>query len=957
MAPAHYLKMAQLSSIRCACPKTTPQFLLSARRRLRSTIITLATICLTTQAALGDDGSTTRSATQPDVGPTLEKKVFGKGDTLTSILKESRVADEDIQDATHLLGREVKLNQIPVGQTLDLYLDESVNNNGHKAKMLGLILHRTGERHWAIVRSLTQKLVLQKLSQPQATTAIHSSLDLTRSTESNGSFTHTITLRQGQTLISLLRSSGLSERDVGEAIKTLAPQLDLRSLPVNQRFTLKIQSLNGDIRLVSLTAIDTPAGHVTITLPLEEATASPAKPTNPIPEKKTSSQTTNSVPDKNEISKLPVEPQHKTSSPGIPAELYREELISIKKGDSFAKRLLGSGAAAQDVYNAAQTLSQNIDFAQLPVGQKIQLLFAQITKEHSFLLSVIVSPGSANALRVNRKKDGTYSYEPLSNDALSTISHEENTDTPLQPASPIVKTPYPNDLSIEIIKIEPGDTLENILRRQRVSPKEVRLALRSLDGVYNIDNIRAGKKIALQFNLSGGGYQLQKLILGAPSNKTVVIEYVEGRYTAYRASDSLMKKAVQISQHLYSLQADLKAGKLSQTAIENYGFNTPDNALVRTNLRQPTTILIQEGDTLFDALVNSNVRPLEAERAISAARKLTNPRKLKPGQMLHLLFGKATTAIPSETGTILAELSIDLNVKQRLRVARLLDGTFVAGFVARSLKTKKRKARGIINSNLYEAASGKNVPAKTLAKLIRIFSYDVDFQRDIREGDKFEILYEVLVDDGGRNVDVGAILYSSLNLSGTSLNVYKFTLKDQGIDDYFDDQGQSVRKALMRTPIDGARLTSTYGNRKHPTLGYTQMHRGVDFGAPRGTPIFAAGDGVVDKLGSHGAYGNYLRLRHGPVYQTAYAHLHKFAPGLHTGQRVKQGETIGFVGSTGRSTGPHLHYEVLKHGKQVNPLGVKLPSGLLLQGGQLTKFKEEREQLLKQFASETAETP
>ena len=417
-----------------------------------------------------------------------------------------------------------------------------------------------------------------------------------------------------------------------------------------------------------------------------------------------------------------------------------------------------------------------------------------------------------------------------------------------------------------------------------------------------------------------------------------------------------MKQAIQLKQKLNSLQADLETGKPSQTVLENYGFDTPDNALVATDPRQANTILIREGDTLFDALVDSDVSPLEAEKVILAAKELTNLRKLKPGQTLHLFFGKATEAIPSKNGTILAELLIDLNVRQRLRVARLLDGTFVAGFLARPLKTERRKAQGVINSSLYEAASGKRVPAKTLANLIRIFSYDVDFQRDIRQGDRFEIFYEVLVDDAGHAVDSSEVLYSSLNLSGTSLNVYKFRSEDGTIDDYFDDQGQSVRKALMRTPIDGARLTSNYGNRKHPTLGYTKMHRGVDFGAPIGTPIFAAGDGVVDKLGSHGAYGNYIRLRHGPVYQTAYAHLHNFAPGLHTGKRVKQGDTVGFVGSTGRSTGPHLHYEVLKHGKQVNPLGVKLPSGLLLQGSELIRFNEARGQLLEQFTSQVGES-
>ena len=265
-----------------------------------------------------------------------------------------------------------------------------------------------------------------------------------------------------------------------------------------------------------------------------------------------------------------------------------------------------------------------------------------------------------------------------------------------------------------------------------------------------------------------------------------------------------------------------------------------------------------------------------------------------------------------------------------------------------------RRAKGAIDSSLYEAASGQSVPAKTLAQLIRVFSYDVDFQRDIREGDQFEILYEPYTDDYGKVIDTGEILYSSLKLSGTRLNIFRFTLSDGTTEDYFDDEGRSIRKALMRTPIDGARLTSNFGNRKHPTLGYTKMHRGVDFGAPRGTPIFAAGDGVIDKIGVNGAYGNYIRLRHGTIYHTAYAHLDKFKKTLYLGRRVKQGEVIGFVGSSGRSTGPHLHYEVLKYGKQVNPLGVKLPSGLALKGFELTNFQLERSRILASFADPAA---
>ena len=271
-------------------------------------------------------------------------------------------------------------------------------------------------------------------------------------------------------------------------------------------------------------------------------------------------------------------------------------------------------------------------------------------------------------------------------------------------------------------------------------------------------------------------------------------------------------------------------------------------------------------------------------------------------------------------------------------MARLQDGSFVSGLVERPLNRELRRASGIIQNSLYKTAEAMGLPTEVLIKLIRIFSYDVDFQRDIRKGDEFEALYEVYTDEDGEMVKGSALLYASMTLSGTKLPLFKYALTD-GFTDYFDEDGQSARKALMRTPIDGARLTSSYGKRKHPTLGYSKMHRGVDFGAPKGTPVFAAGDGIIEEATRNGAYGKYVRLRHGTKYQTAYAHLSKFAKGIQRGKRVRQGQTIGYVGSTGRSTGPHLHYEVLVNRKQVNPLGVKLPTGLFLDGDELVKFK------------------
>jgi murein DD-endopeptidase MepM/ murein hydrolase activator NlpD len=214
----------------------------------------------------------------------------------------------------------------------------------------------------------------------------------------------------------------------------------------------------------------------------------------------------------------------------------------------------------------------------------------------------------------------------------------------------------------------------------------------------------------------------------------------------------------------------------------------------------------------------------------------------------------------------------------------------------------------------------------------------VDFQREIQPNDKFEVLYDQYVNGAGELVHAGQIRYAMLELSGKPIRIYHYVPAD-GKADFFDPRGESVRKALLRTPIDGARLTSRFGMRQHPILGYTAMHRGIDFAAPTGTPIQAAGNGTVEFIGPNGGYGNYVRIKHTNAFSTAYAHLSGFAKGLRKGGRVSQGQAIGYVGSTGSSTGPHLHYEVLSGGTQINPLSIKVASSRKLEGKELERYK------------------
>jgi murein DD-endopeptidase MepM/ murein hydrolase activator NlpD len=232
-----------------------------------------------------------------------------------------------------------------------------------------------------------------------------------------------------------------------------------------------------------------------------------------------------------------------------------------------------------------------------------------------------------------------------------------------------------------------------------------------------------------------------------------------------------------------------------------------------------------------------------------------------------------------------------------------------------------------------------------MMNMIHLYSYDVDFQRDIRSGDKFEMLVESFYSEDGKKVKDGNVLFSSLTLQNRSIDVYAY--KINGNVEYFDFKGNSMRKSLLRTPVNGARVSSRFGMRRHPILGYSRMHKGTDFAAPRGTPILAAGSGTITYFGRKGGYGNYVQIRHNSDYSSAYGHASRFNRKFRVGSRVKQGDVVAYVGSTGRSTGPHLHFEVLFRGRQINPSKVKATSGIKLTGKELAKFEISRAEIEK----------
>jgi murein DD-endopeptidase MepM/ murein hydrolase activator NlpD len=356
---------------------------------------------------------------------------------------------------------------------------------------------------------------------------------------------------------------------------------------------------------------------------------------------------------------------------------------------------------------------------------------------------------------------------------------------------------------------------------------------------------------------------------------------------------------------------------------------------------QSQIVRVRPGDTLTTLLVRSGVTATDAQEAVSALRRLWNPRELQIGQEIALDFSPAR----------LEAIQLFAGLDRTVRAVRDRDGHFMPIAQVRELARVPHLSIGVIKSSLYEAAVEAGVPPTVLSEMTRAFSYDVDFQRDVQPGDSFEVLFERITDSNGVVIANGDIVYASMTLSGQRLRLYRHATNGTDDADFFNAQGQSVKKALLKTPIDGARLTSGFGLRLHPILGYTAMHRGVDFGAAEGTPIMAAGDGVVERAGADPGYGNLVLLRHNGTYETAYAHMSRFAAATRPGARVRQGQIIGYVGATGRATGPHLHYEVRINNAQVNPLSIKMEPGRKLASGELRAFRAVADEIDRQLLS------
>lgn len=411
----------------------------------------------------------------------------------------------------------------------------------------------------------------------------------------------------------------------------------------------------------------------------------------------------------------------------------------------------------------------------------------------------------------------------------------------------------------------------------------------------------------------------------------------------------LLFKSYQYGDYYLSSSKNAKQGQIEKNPIKI----SLNGSAISVDIGEDQLIdhVVKKGDSITKILNELGASENEIFLIVGAVKKINQSQTLIEGNKvsvnyrIRLDYDTATAEFEEakQRNVAINSLTIPLSNEEQIVVSRKSDGNFDARQLKIKLLRYNSRYFGVIKNGLFVDGVNAGISPSSMMNMINLYGYDVDFQRDIHSGDKFEMLVESFYDENGKKVRDGNVLFSSLTLQNRSIEIYMHKI-DNRIE-YFDAKGNSVRKSLLRTPINGARISSGFGMRRHPILGYSKMHKGVDFAAAAGTPILAAGVGVISYMGVKGGYGNYVQIRHNSDYSTAYGHASRFNKKFRLGSKVRQGDVVAYVGTTGRSTGPHLHFELVYRGSQVNPSKVKATSGIKLTGKELVRFESVKNEI------------
>ncbi len=458
-----------------------------------------------------------------------------------------------------------------------------------------------------------------------------------------------------------------------------------------------------------------------------------------------------------------------------------------------------------------------------------------------------------------------------------------------------------------------GDNLDQKLNEFNVESKELKNIKNLISASINPKKIKVGTTLLAFIK------EKKLLAISMPFNK-------KKKLIIYKFNKEYKSKIVDA----------LELKIILSNIIEKNGYLITRIDLFKNDNYKVIKNVLEKGESIYELLKKYKISSQTINNILNTVMPYYDLGQMKAGKKLEIIF---------DLNNDLHGISFNIDQMTKLQIA-LIDNSFKVFFYKKPYKIKNNLSEIIISSNLYNDSEAFGLPRSIFFELVKILSFSLDFQRDIRKNTTFLVLYEKLYDYKNNLITTGRILYSKVLLKNDSIEMYLFKSNEKE-EDFYDSDGKSIRKTLMKTPIDGARLSSGFGKRRHPILGYNKMHRGIDFAAKRGTPIYAAGDGVIERANFYGAYGRYIRIRHNSQYKTAYAHLSKFARFIKRNIKVKQGQVIGYVGTSGRSTGPHLHYEVIFNEKKINPLKLKMPELNTLNKNEMFNFNKQKENITK----------
>ncbi len=581
--------------------------------------------------------------------------------------------------------------------------------------------------------------------------------------------------------------------------------------------------------------------------------------------------------------------------------IYKNSLISVLQGLGF------SDTEANAVHTS---LSKVLPLEILKDRGNI-IIPTHFEKEKIFTVNI----NNYDSILLQKEKNKFITFITSAIQADKIISNPEVLDAAKENMIRLNDNLIEHDLEVfnEKVIFKKGDNLDQKLNELNVDKKDLKNIKNLISASINPKKIKVGTTLLAFIK------EKKLLAVSMPlNNKKELLIYKINKEYKSKILDALDIKI--------TLSNIIKENKYLITRIDLF---KNDNYKVKKNV-------LEKGKSIYELLKKYKISSQTINDILNAVMPYYDLGQMKAGKKLEIIF---------DLNNDLHGISFNIDQMTKLQIA-LIDNSFKVFFYKKPYKIENNLSEITINSNLYNDSEAFGLPRSIFFELVKILSFSLDFQRDIKKNTTFLVLYEKLYDYKNNLITTGKILYSKVLLKNNYLEMYLFKSYDKEAD-FYDSEGKSIRKTLMKTPIDGARLSSGFGKRRHPILGYNKMHRGIDFAAKRGTPIYAAGDGIIERANFYGAYGRYIRIKHNSQYKTAYAHLSKFARGVKRNLKVKQGQVIGYVGTSGRSTGPHLHYEVIFNKKQINPLKLKMPELNTLNKNEMIDFNKQKENITK----------